>query len=59
MSASVLERAWDIYKYMHPNPPQKRKEQLREFMQTSPETGQEKMLTLGLAHLMKLDLQER
>jgi hypothetical protein len=59
MSASVLERAWEIYKYMHPDAPQKRKEQLREFIQTSPETSQEKMLPLGLAHLMKLDLQER
>jgi hypothetical protein len=44
---------------MHPDAPQKRKEQLREFIQTSPETSQEKMLPLGLAHLMKLDLQER
>ena len=57
MSLSVLERAWSIYKMMHPHAAQERKEELGAFIQRSDETNPERQITEGLAYLMKLDLQ--
>ncbi len=57
MSGTVLDRAWDIYRYMHPDAPEKRKEQLDEYFKNSRETKPDVLMREGLAHLMKLDLQ--
>ncbi len=58
MTLPVLERAWSVYLMMHPDAPFHRKKQLDDFLRASKETNPERQLTQGLAHLMKLDLEE-
>jgi len=59
MSKTIIDSAWDIYKYMHPDASQDRKEQLVEFLRNCKETRPDDILRLALAHLMTLDLHER
>ena len=58
MSGTLVDRAWDIYRYMHPDAPLKRKEQLDKFLKESNETKPDALMRDGLAYLMNLDLQE-
>jgi hypothetical protein len=55
---TVLERAWSIYKMMHSDAHQERKEKLEAFIQQSQETNPERQITAGLAYLMTLDLED-
>ena len=58
MSTGVLERVWDIYRYMHPDAPQRRREQLQDFLQSATELRPDALLREALAHLMELDRQK-
>jgi hypothetical protein len=57
MSGTVPVRAWDIYRIMNPDAPLLRKSG-RRIYSNSPETMQEQLLILEVAHLIKLDLHD-